>query len=491
MRLCDLLNTIQYTVIQGSEELEIDNIAYDSRQVNSNTLFICIEGFKVDGHNFALDAIKKGATALLVQKEINDIPSHITVIRVGNTREKMPYIASAFYNHPVKHMKLIGVTGTNGKTTTTFLIGKILEQYNKKIGLIGTIENRIGGKAVEASRTTPESLDLQALFAQMLKEEVSHVVMEVSSHALDLNRVDACDFEIGVFTNLTLDHLDFHKTMENYRDAKAKLFRKCKYGIINIDDPHGKEIIKQADCKVITFGIENDADFKAYNIMMSSKGIEFSVTLEDQEIRFHLNTIGRFNIYNALGAIAAGYYLNIPIEVIKTALEDMEGVPGRVQRVESNRGFSVIVDYAHAPDGLENVLKTIKEFAEGRIITVFGCGGDRDRSKRPIMGEIAGKYSDFCIITSDNPRSEEPEDIIAEIEVGMQKTNCPYEKVVDRKEGIQRAIEAAKTKDIILIAGKGHETYQIIKDRVIHFDDVEVVKSILQGDHIHGTIENK
>ncbi|NLK96929.1 MAG: UDP-N-acetylmuramoyl-L-alanyl-D-glutamate--2,6-diaminopimelate ligase [Epulopiscium sp.] len=491
MRLCDLLNTIQYTVIQGSEELEIDNIAYDSRQVNSNTLFICIEGFKVDGHNFALDAIKKGATALLVQKEINDIPSHITVIRVDNTREKMPYIASAFYNHPVKHMKLIGVTGTNGKTTTTFLIGKILEQYNKKIGLIGTIENRIGGKAVEASRTTPESLDLQALFAQMLKEEVSHVVMEVSSHALDLNRVDACDFEIGVFTNLTLDHLDFHKTMENYRDAKAKLFRKCKYGIINIDDPHGKEIIKQAECKVITFGIENDADFKAYNIMMSSKGIEFSVTLEGQEIRFHLNTIGRFNVYNALGAIAAGYYLNIPIEVIKSALEVMEGVPGRVQRVESIRGFSVIVDYAHAPDGLENVLKTIKEFAEGRIITVFGCGGDRDHSKRPIMGEIAGRYSDFCIITSDNPRSEEPEDIIAEIEVGMQKTNCPYEKVVDRKEGIQRAIEVANTKDIVLIAGKGHETYQIIKDRVIHFDDVEVVKSILQGDYIHGTIENK
>lgn len=490
MRLCELLHSIDYTVIQGSSDLEIDGIAYDSRQVNNNTLFICIEGFKVDGHNFALDAINRGATALLVQKEIRDIPSNITIIRVDNTREKMPYIASAFYNHPVKQMKLIGVTGTNGKTTTTFLIGKILEQYNKKIGLIGTIENRIGHKVVEASRTTPESLDLQALFAQMVKEEVSHVVMEVSSHALELNRVDACDFEIGVFTNLTLDHLDFHKTMENYRDAKAKLFKKCKYGIINIDDPHGKEIIKQAECQVITFGIENDADFKAYNILMNSKGIEFSVTLEGQEVRFHLNTIGRFNIYNAIGAIAAGYYLNVPIDVIKTALEDMEGVPGRVQRVESNRGFSIIVDYAHAPDGLENVLKAIKEFAEGRIITVFGCGGDRDRSKRPIMGEIAGRYSDFCIITSDNPRSEEPQGILDEIEVGMKKTNCPYEKVVDRREGIQRAIDAAKARDIILIAGKGHETYQIIKDRVIHFDDVEVVKSILQGENINGTIKN-
>lgn len=483
MKLCDLLKSVDYTVIQGSEDIEIDHIAYDSRQVTSNTLFICIEGFKVDGHQFALDAVKKGATALLVQKDIDieDIPNYIAIIRVDNTREKMPYISANFYNNPVKQMKLIGVTGTNGKTTTTFLIAKILEQYNKKVGLIGTIENRIGNKKAEASRTTPESLDLQSLFAQMANEDVSHVVMEVSSHALELNRVDACDFEIGVFTNLTLDHLDFHKTMENYRNAKAKLFKKCNYGIINIDDPHGKEIIKQAECKVITFGIENDADFKAHNIVMNSKGIEFTVTFEGQETRFHLNTIGRFNIYNALGAIAAGYYLNVPLEVIKSALEEMEGVPGRVQRVESSKGFSVIVDYAHAPDGLENVLKTIKEFAEGRIITVFGCGGDRDRSKRPIMGEIAGKYSNYCIITSDNPRSEEPESIIDEIEVGMKKTNCPYEKVVDRKEGIKKAIEAANAKDIVLIAGKGHETYQIIKDQVIHFDDVEVVRSILQG----------
>jgi UDP-N-acetylmuramoyl-L-alanyl-D-glutamate--2,6-diaminopimelate ligase len=480
MRLDNLLKSIQYTVVQGNEELEVHSIAYDSRQVTQNTLFICIEGFKVDGHNFALDAINKGATVLLVQKELDNIPSNTTIIRVDNTREAMPYIAATFYQEPVKCMKLIGVTGTNGKTTTTFLIGKILEEYNKKIGIIGTIENRIGSKALEAKRTTPESLDLQALFAQMVIEGVTHAVIEVSSHALELNRVDASDFEIGIFTNLTLDHLDFHKTMENYRNAKSKLFNKCKYGIINIDDPNSYEIIKQASCKIISFGIENEADFRAYNIVVSSKGIKFTVLIEDEEIHFHLGMIGRFNIYNTLGAIVAAYYLGVPVQIIKNALEDMEGVPGRVQSITSNQGFDVIVDYAHAPDGLENVLKTIKEFAQNKIITVFGCGGDRDRSKRPIMGEIAGRYSDYCIITSDNPRSETPKNIIDEIEIGMKKTTCPYEKVIDRREGIKRAINAANKNDIILIAGKGHETYQILKDKVIHFDDVEEVKSILQ-----------
>lgn len=486
MKLKDLLASVEYKLLQGDKELKIDNIAYDSRQVNANTLFICIEGFSVDGHKFALDAVKKGASALLVQKEVVDVPENITVIRVDNTRKAMAYLGAKFYKEPIKAMKLIGVTGTNGKTTTTFLIGKILEEYNKTVGIIGTIENRIGKRRIEAKRTTPESLDLQALFAQMLKEDVSHVIMEVSSHALELHRVDACDFEIGIFTNLTLDHLDFHKTMENYRSAKAKLFKKCKYGIINIDDPHAEEIIKQSTCKIITFGIENEADFRAYNIRMSSKGIEFSVTLAGKEVRFHLATIGRFNIYNALGAIIAAHYLNIPIEIIKSALEAMEGVPGRVQTIESDKGFHIIVDYAHAPDGLENVLKTIKEFAKGKIITVFGCGGDRDRSKRPIMGEIAGRYSDYCIITSDNPRSEEPINIIEEVEAGMKRTNCPYEKVVDRREGIEIAIHAADKDDIILIAGKGHENYQIIKDQVIHFDDVEEVKNILQGEYTNG-----
>ncbi|WP_058485629.1 UDP-N-acetylmuramoyl-L-alanyl-D-glutamate--2,6-diaminopimelate ligase [Defluviitalea phaphyphila] len=489
MKLKNLLNSIEYKILQGDDNIYINHISYDSRKVKENTLFICIKGFNVDGHKFALDAIKKGAVAIVVEEEIKDIPKNITVICTNNTRKAMAYIAAKFYNEPLKNMKLIGVTGTNGKTTTTFLIGKMLEEYNKKIGLIGTIENRIGKIKIEAKRTTPESLDLQALFSQMLKEEVSHVVMEVSSHALELHRVDACDFEIGIFTNLTLDHLDFHKTMENYRNAKAKLFKKCKYGIINIDDPHAEEIIKQATCKIITFGIEKEADFKAYNISMSSKGIKFSIILEGKEIDFQLKTIGRFNIYNALGAIAAGYYLNIPIEVIKKALEDMEGVPGRVQSIRSNKGFDVIVDYAHAPDGLENVLKTIKEFAKGNIITVFGCGGDRDRSKRPIMGEIAGNYSDYCIITSDNPRSEDPEFIIKEVEVGMKKTNCPYKKIVDRREGIKEAINKAQKDDIILIAGKGHENYQILKDKVIHFDDVEEVKTILQGENTYGKNE--
>lgn len=491
MKLKDLLRSIRYKVYQGNDDLEVAHIAYDSRQVKENTLFICIEGFQTDGHQYAFDAIKKGATALLVQKEMDDIPSNITVIYVDNTRESMPYISSVFYKNPAENLNLVGVTGTNGKTTITFLISKILEEYKIKIGMIGTVENRIGRKVIEAKRTTPESLDLQALFAQMVKEEVTHVIMEVSSHALELNRVDACAFKIGVFTNLTLDHLDFHKTMEHYRNAKAKLFNKCKYGIINIDDPHADEIIKQASCQIITFGIENEGDFRAYKIHMDGKGIEFSVMIEEQEIRFRLRTIGRFNVYNALGAICAAYYLGIPIQVIKDALEAMEGVPGRVQTIPSDKGFNVIVDYAHAPDGLENVLKTIKEFAKGKVITVFGCGGDRDRSKRPIMGEIAGKYSDSCIITSDNPRSEKPEDIIEEIEAGMKRTKCYYTKAVDRREAIKIAIQRASKDDMILIAGKGHETYQIMKDKVIHFDDVEEVKTILQGENTNGSIATK
>ena len=405
MILKELLKDIEYNLIQGDLNREVDSIAYDSRQIKSKGLFVCIEGYVSDGHNYIPDALTKGATSLIVNKEVKNINSDITVIQVEDTRKALAYIASAFYGYPANKITLTGITGTNGKTTTTYLIGRILEEYNYKVGILGTIENRIGKTVMKTERTTPESLELQALFSQMLKEDVSHCIMEVSSHALELSRVAGCFFDIAIFTNLTLDHLDFHKNMENYKRAKAKLFKNCKYAIVNIDDANAKDIIKESSGKIITFAIENEADFRAYDIKISSKGIEFSVKIDNEEVRFKLNTIGRFNVYNALGAIAAAYYLKVPTEIIKKALENMGGVPGRVQNVGSSLDFDVLVDYAHAPDGLENVLKTIKEFVKGEIITVFGCGGDRDKSKRPIMGKIAGDYSDYCIITSDNPRS--------------------------------------------------------------------------------------
>jgi UDP-N-acetylmuramoyl-L-alanyl-D-glutamate--2,6-diaminopimelate ligase len=483
MKVKELLKEIDYRLLQGDLDKEVESIAYDSRQVKEKGLFVCIEGYVSDGHKFIPDAIAKGAGSLLVSKKVENLPSDITVIQVEDTRKALASVAAAFYGYPANQIKLIGVTGTNGKTTTAYLIGRILEEYNNKVAVLGTIENRIGNKVLKTERTTPESLDLQALFSEMLKEEVSHCVMEVSSHALELSRVAGCYFEIGIFTNLSLDHLDFHKTMENYKMAKAKLFKNCKYGIINMDDASASDIIKASSCEIITFAIEKEADFRAYDIHISSKGIEFTVKIDHEEVRFKLNTIGRFNVYNALGAIVAAYYLNIPKEVIKTALEKMEGVPGRVQNVSSHSDFNILVDYAHTPDGLENVLKTIKEFAKGEIITVFGCGGDRDKSKRPIMGKIAGEYSSYCIITSDNPRTEDPEKIIDEIEAGIKESNCPYEKIVDRREAIKKAVQRAKKDDVILIAGKGHENYQILKDKVVHFDDAEEVRAILQEDY--------
>jgi len=322
MKVKELLKEIDYRLLQGDLDKEVESIAYDSRQVKEKGLFVCIEGYVSDGHKFIPDAIAKGAGSLLVSKKVENLPSDITVIQVEDTRKALASVAAAFYGYPANQIKLIGVTGTNGKTTTAYLIGRILEEYNNKVAVLGTIENRIGNKVLKTERTTPESLDLQALFSEMLKEEVSHCVMEVSSHALELSRVAGCYFEIGIFTNLSLDHLDFHKTMENYKMAKAKLFKNCKYGIINMDDASASDIIKASSCEIITFAIEKEADFRAYDIHISSKGIEFTVKIDHEEVRFKLNTIGRFNVYNALGAIVAAYYLNIPKEVINGFRKD-------------------------------------------------------------------------------------------------------------------------------------------------------------------------
>ncbi len=478
MKLSEILRNIDYRLLHGND-IDITNITYDSRKVTEGSLFICISGFVTEGCKYINEAIKNGAKAIMLEHFMN-LGENITIVIVDNTRNTMPKIASNFYNNPSNKLKLIGVTGTNGKTTTTFLIENILKSYEKKVGMIGTIETHIGNKILESQRTTPESLDLQYLLSEMVKENVEYVVMEVSSHSLVLDRVVGCNFDIGIFTNLTQDHLDFHKTMENYINAKSQLFKMCRLGIINIDNNYSDYIKDMATCDIITFGIDNNANFKAENVRLCQNGVYFDVNIDSKSIDFFVPIPGKFNVYNSLGAIAACYNIGIPIDKIKEGLKNIKGVLGRCQTIHSNKGFSVIVDYAHTPDGLKNIITTINEFAKGSTIVIFGCGGDRDKTKRAIMGEIAGNLSDFCIITSDNPRSENPEDILFDIEQGILKTKCKYIKIVDREEAIKYALNIAEKSDIVLIAGKGHENYQIFKEKTIHFDDVEIVKGVIE-----------
>ncbi|MCI1931353.1 MAG: UDP-N-acetylmuramoyl-L-alanyl-D-glutamate--2,6-diaminopimelate ligase [Clostridia bacterium] len=475
MKIRDLLESEKYELLKGSEDFNIEDVEYDSRNVKEGSLFVCITGFKTDGHKYIDSAVKNGAKALCVEKDVS-IPEGITCVKVENCRHALAVMADNFYDHPSRKLNLIGVTGTNGKTTTTYLIKNILEQLGHKTGVIGTIGNCIGDKMLHAERTTPESLEIQELFNEMYKEGVKDVTMEVSSHSLDLHRVDGCDFDLGLFTNLTEDHLDYHKTMENYKKAKGILFGMCKNSVINIDDAAGEYMISVSKGKVLTTGIDNEeAQLRAVNVKMTSGGVEFDAVYKNEKHHIVYHVPGKFSVYNALAAIGAGIMMNVPFEDIVSGLENVKGVKGRFQPIKTQDGVTAIVDYSHTPDSLENMLKTAKEFVKGRIITVFGCGGDRDKMKRPIMGEIGGRLSDFCIITSDNPRSEEPAAIVDDVEVGMKKTDCPYEKIVDRREAIYKAINMAKPGDFVAVAGKGHEDYQIFADKTIHFDDAEVI----------------
>lgn len=482
MKMKDLLNEIPYEVVQGTDEINIQNISWDSRRLKPNSLFICVKNKNVDRHNYAHDAIESGATTLLIEHKIENIPSRITVIKVENTKLAMAIIANRFYDEPSKKFNLIGITGTNGKTTVTFFITKILECIGRKVGIISTIENSIGNKTLETVKlnpTTPDAIELQSSFAEMAENNVTDAVMEVTSLALEQNRTYMCDFDIGIFTNLTQDHLDEHGTMENYKKAKLKLFKVCRFGIINADDPVSQEIIQNATCDVITYGIDSTADFMAKDIVYSKEGVSFTLCFCDNNKKVHLNVPGKFNVYNALTAIASCYFLGLPLALIIDALTNINGVKGRFEVVPNNKGYLVIVDYAHTPDSLKNILTTFRketDLSQNKLIVVFGCGGERDKTKRPIMGEVAGTYSDYCIITCDNPRKEDPLNIIYEIEQGLKNTTCPYEKIEDRKAAIHTALKKANYKDVIVIAGKGHENYQILKDKVIHFDDVEVVK---------------
>ena len=483
MKLKEILKGLDVLSTTGDLNIDIDNIAYDSRKVGKNTLFICIKGFNSDGHKYIESAIEKGAKAFLVEDDIN-IEGY-TFIKVKDTRKSMANVSNNFYNKPSKELGVIGVTGTNGKTSITTFLSEILSLNDKKVGLVGTIKIFDGDKEVESSSTTPESIDLQKYFKNMLNNGCDYCAMEVSSHSLVLNRVDETDFKLGIFTNLTPDHLDFHKDLEDYRNAKEKLFYKTSIAnIINIDDEGGAKIyenIKSLNTPCYTYGIDNKADFMAKNIRISASGVYYTLVTPTYEEEMFIPVPGKFTVYNTLAVIAACYMLNIPKEIVKEGLAKTKGVAGRFETITNDKGISVIVDYAHTPDALENILNTAKGFAKSNIITVFGCGGDRDTTKRPLMGEIAQRLSDMCIVTSDNPRTENPELIIEDILKGLDKNKENYKVVIDRREAIKEAIETAKQEDIVIIAGKGHENYQIIGKVKHHFDDKEIAQEFLNN----------
>ncbi len=484
MVLRELLKQINVVSVTGDDRIDISGIAFDSSKVQNGNLFVCIKGLRTDGHTYARAAVQNGATAVLVERNIR--LEGVTVVQVADTRAALAQAAAAFYGHPADHLKLIGVTGTNGKTTVTSLIRDILEFSGKKAGLIGTNQIQIGNKILPADHTTPESLDLHKLFAEMHKEGMEYVVMEVSSHSLALKRVYGIPFAVGVFTNITQDHLDFHGTMDNYMDAKKKLFDQCCQSIINIDDPRGKELAMDLSSRlentVRTFSIDAPSDTRATNIKMSSLGVLFDLTADGQTTPIRIHIPGRFSVYNALAATSACLALGLTMEQISNGLLMAKGVKGRAEVVYTpHTDYTVLIDYAHTPDGLQNIISTVREFTKGRVITLFGCGGDRDSAKRPIMGRVAGELSDYCIITSDNPRTEEPMAIIRQIEEGMRETDCPYTVIENRREAIRYAMGMAKKEDCIILAGKGHETYQILGTTKVHFDEREVVKAILES----------
>jgi len=487
MLLENLLESIEKKAVSQVKDLRIKGIKYDSREVVQGDLFVAIKGFQTDGHQYIENALENGAVAVVLEDETYCTDRYPWIL-VSDSRLSLAQLSAAFFDYPSRKFTLIGVTGTNGKTTTTNLIARILEDAGYKVGLIGTIHNRIGSRILPGERTTPESLDLQKLFREMTEEGVTHVVMEVSSHALDLHRVTGSEFDLAVFTNLTQDHLDYHKSMEDYYQAKAKLFLGLdsphnvkpgdKYAIVNTDDLWGKRLLKEIKVKTISYGIEQGAFFRADQIKITPTGVSFLV--DDRMINLKLT--GKFNVYNSLAALAAVHALGIPLEKGIASLEKVTGIPGRFQLVEGSGDITVIVDYAHTPDSLENILATAREFAQRRIITVFGCGGNRDRTKRPLMGKAAARYSDFCIITSDNPRNEEPEAIIEDILSGLKEISFEnYRVVVDRRQAITEALNLAEKGDIVIIAGKGHETYQEIKGKKYPFDDKQVAEEILSS----------
>ena len=467
---------IEYTGPQA----EITAVDYDSRKVGRGSLFCCLVGEKTDGHNFASMAVEKGASALICQRPL---PLNVPQLIVPDGREAMARAAACFYGHPERELTMLAVTGTNGKTSVTYMVKSVAETAGKKVGLIGTIQNLIGEEKVYTERTTPESVDLFALLRRMADKGVELVVMEVSSHALAQQRVAGIPFKAGLFTNLTQDHLDYHKTFENYRAAKKKLFAQCGIAILNGDDETAAYMKEGLSIPVWTMGIHHPGEFYARGIEITTQGASFHLFTPQGNGRISLHISGLFSVYNAMGTAALCTAAGIPFSCIVKGLEGLRGVAGRLECVDTgDRPFSVYVDYAHTPDALQNVLETARGFTRRRLISVFGCGGDRDHGKRPIMGEIGGRYSDHVILTSDNPRTEDPMDILKAVEEGVKRTATPYIVTENRREAIRDALEEAGDGDVIVIAGKGHESYQEINGVRHHFDDKEIVLSLLRGE---------
>ena len=470
--------------VKVSKDIEIKGITSDSRKVEEGYLFIAISGFEMDGHKFIDSAIEKGAKAILINEDRFDEfkDRNVVILTSANTRFEMGNIACNFYNNPSKEFKLIGITGTKGKTTTSFMVKKILEEAGHKVGLVGTVATYIGKtKLYDAERTTPEALELQSLFRKMADEECEYVVMEVSSQSLKLGRVDGCNFYLGAFTNLSEDHIskNEHPDMEDYFSCKCKLFDMTKTGIVNIDDVKGLELIKRKpNVDYTTYSINSDSDKKAYNISITNLLTTFNVKINNAEELVKISIPGNFTVYNALCAISISEKLGIETKYILSGLKKVR-VPGRSELVDNKLNIPIMIDYAHSPESLKNILLAVKSYTKGRVISLFGCGGDRDTNKRPIMARISGEIADYTIITSDNPRTEDPEAIVKDVEKGIIGVTSNYEVIVDRKEAIKRAIEIATPDDIVVLAGKGHENYQVIGHEKIHFDEKEIIDEIM------------
>lgn len=502
MKLSKLIEGLDITRVSGDMSCDINSVAYHSKKVEEGCLFVAIKGLQSDGHHFIEEAVKRGAKAIICENQ-GDKWEGVPSVFVSDTRSALAKVACRFYNYPSKRLKLLGVTGTNGKTTTLYLIESILQEAGIRAGIIGTINYRYGGNRFPSLRTTPESLDLQRIFREMLNERVTHVGLEVSSHGLDLSRLNENKFAVAVFTNLTQDHLDYHKNMENYFQCKSKLFshflgggdRKDRgFGIINLDDSWGKRLLDETEAEIITYGIKNKGEISAKDIDFHSSGISARITTPRGEFLINSPLLGELNLYNILAAVGVSISQQFPLEVIKRGIETAKQVPGRLERVLNDEGILILVDYAHTSDALDRMLSAVKGFTPGRTISVFGCGGDRDRGKRSKMGAVAIKHCDLIIITSDNPRSEDPLKIISEIEEGIKKIRVKkyhprelvdgfvergYVAVPDRKKAINLAINFAKTGDQVIIAGKGHEQYQIVGSKILPFDDRAEVRDAL------------
>ena len=480
MKLKELLKGIEVLDATADMEMEIPRVSYDSRATQPGDLFVAMTGFAADGHAFIGKARAAGAAAVLCQKLPED-PA-VPYVRVADSRRALAEVGANFFGHPADSMTMVGVTGTNGKTTTTYLLKSILEQAaGAKVGLIGTNQNMIGEEVIPTERTTPESFELQRLFAQMRDAGCTHVVMEVSSHALALDRVYGVHYAVGIFTNLTQDHLDFHKTMEAYCDAKAILFRNCDAGVCNADDPWTERLLKDATCRKFSYAEQAAADLRAENVCLEADHVAFDAVTKEKSVPIRVNIPGGFMVYNTLDVLGAALMLGIPLEKSADVLARVPHVKGRVEVVPTpGKDYTVLIDYAHSPDGLENVLTSVKGFAGGRTIALFGCGGDRDRTKRPKMGKIAAEIADFVVVTTDNPRTEKPGDIIADILPGMEGSDTPYVVVEDRVEAIHWAMDHAEPGDVIVLCGKGHETYQEVNHVKHHMDEREIV-----ADHLN------